>query len=160
MPVRAAQTGTFAVVPGRAAVEQGVPVSNQPRVPNPSDTRAANESADRLRLEDERVALIDRIAALDHSEAAVSASQASREVKTDITSGEGDSLSVARGEIKTLRQGLERRLVAIDAALEALDAGAYGVCVGCGDAIAPERLEALPGVDRCVACASAPGGSR
>ncbi len=31
--------------------------------------------------------------------------------------------------------------------------GTYGRCVTCGNEIAPERLEALPDVDTCVACA-------
>jgi RNA polymerase-binding transcription factor DksA len=31
--------------------------------------------------------------------------------------------------------------------------GTYGRCVNCGHEIAPERLEALPDVDTCVACA-------
>lgn len=39
------------------------------------------------------------------------------------------------------------------AALERLDAGEYGYCVRCGDAIAPRRLEVDPAVPTCIACA-------
>lgn len=40
-------------------------------------------------------------------------------------------------------------------ALQRLEAGTYGVCVGCGKAIPFERMEALPEADRCVSCVSA-----
>jgi RNA polymerase-binding transcription factor DksA len=41
----------------------------------------------------------------------------------------------------------------IGRALERLDAGDYGICENCGEAINPERLEALPYATRCIACA-------
>lgn len=44
-------------------------------------------------------------------------------------------------------------LAQLDAALARLDAGAYGVCRDCGEAIAPERLAALPYVLDCADCA-------
>lgn len=44
---------------------------------------------------------------------------------------------------------LERR---IEAALERLDAGKYGICERCGKPINPRRLEALPYVTLCVDC--------
>jgi DnaK suppressor protein len=37
-------------------------------------------------------------------------------------------------------------------ALDRLSDGAYGVCVECGEAIAPARLRALPEVQNCVRC--------
>ena len=40
----------------------------------------------------------------------------------------------------------------IEAALERLDAGKYGVCERCGRPINPRRLEALPYVTLCVDC--------
>lgn len=43
-------------------------------------------------------------------------------------------------------------------ALEKLDDGTYGTCDGCGQDIAPERLEALPWATRCVACQSSRPG--
>ncbi len=39
------------------------------------------------------------------------------------------------------------------AAVTRFEDGTYGRCVTCGNEIAPERLEALPDVDTCVACA-------
>ncbi|MBT9552108.1 MAG: TraR/DksA family transcriptional regulator [Hydrogenophaga sp.] len=43
-------------------------------------------------------------------------------------------------------------LVAIDAALQRIADGSYGLCVDCGDAIANARLHASPTALRCVDC--------
>ncbi len=51
-----------------------------------------------------------------------------------------------------LRDRSSKELVAIDAALVRLDAGAYGRCTSCGRDIAPERLEALPWAALCIEC--------
>lgn len=40
-----------------------------------------------------------------------------------------------------------------EAALRRLELGTYGICTGCGDPIAPERLTALPAAALCIACA-------
>jgi DnaK suppressor protein len=54
-----------------------------------------------------------------------------------------------------LRDRAEQHLALVDAALERLDAGAYGACLRCGAPIPPERLEALPWAAHCIACQSA-----
>ena len=41
---------------------------------------------------------------------------------------------------------------ALDAALERMDAGGYGVCTDCGADIAVERLRAFPAAVRCIQC--------
>ncbi|MFT4861442.1 MAG: DnaK suppressor protein [Pseudohongiellaceae bacterium] len=41
----------------------------------------------------------------------------------------------------------------IRAALSRIDAGVYGSCASCGEAISPGRLDALPEATHCVACA-------
>ncbi|MEM7206276.1 MAG: TraR/DksA C4-type zinc finger protein [Pseudomonadota bacterium] len=46
-------------------------------------------------------------------------------------------------------------LVAIDAALNRLDNGAYGECTECGEDIARTRLEFNPAVAMCLECAEA-----
>ncbi|MES2496412.1 MAG: TraR/DksA C4-type zinc finger protein [Pseudomonadota bacterium] len=43
----------------------------------------------------------------------------------------------------------------IEAALQRMKLGVYGICTSCGKAIVPERLEALPATPQCVACAEA-----
>jgi DnaK suppressor protein len=58
--------------------------------------------------------------------------------------------SEALGHIEAARERLHR----IDEALARMDEGAYGTCVGCGEVIAPARLEARPLSVRCVDCAA------
>lgn len=55
-------------------------------------------------------------------------------------------LGIALGE----RESAE--LVAIDAALQRIADGSYGLCVDCGVAIATARLHANPTAMRCVGC--------
>ena len=43
----------------------------------------------------------------------------------------------------------------IDAALQRLDTGGYGICTNCGKPIDPRRLEALPYVTLCIGCQAA-----
>lgn len=50
------------------------------------------------------------------------------------------------------RELLVGKVNRIVAALERLDAGEYGMCVECGEAIAPARLQVLPEVQTCVRC--------
>jgi RNA polymerase-binding transcription factor DksA len=45
------------------------------------------------------------------------------------------------------------QLMGIGAALERLEAGAYGHCVACGHEIAEDRLHAMPEAARCARCA-------
>ena len=43
-------------------------------------------------------------------------------------------------------------LLQINAALQRIDKGIYGVCSRCGENIDPERLKALPYADTCTDC--------
>ena len=52
---------------------------------------------------------------------------------------------------------LELEIGQVRAALARLESGEYGVCVVCGEDIAPARLEAIPEATHCIDCA-APGG--
>lgn len=49
---------------------------------------------------------------------------------------------------------LQERMRDVDRALERLDAGTYGICERCHEAIMPERLEARPFATLCVNCQS------
>ena len=42
----------------------------------------------------------------------------------------------------------------VDAALLRMANGQYGLCIDCGDEIAPARLQLAPESSRCIACAS------
>lgn len=45
-----------------------------------------------------------------------------------------------------------RTLKDINAALDRLETGDYGVCIECGDPINPRRLLAIPWAARCIRC--------
>lgn len=107
----------------------------------------------RTLLENEKRDLQQQYSLLVESDGQLEGTQQARERSSDPAGGDGDQTSVERGGIKTMLRGLEKRLGEIDRALDALEDGSYGTCEQCGNAIPAERLEALPGVARCVACA-------
>jgi RNA polymerase-binding protein DksA len=55
-----------------------------------------------------------------------------------------ESLGVAENEARLAKE--------IDAALERIDAGTYGICEGCGACIAANRLNAMPYAKLCIRC--------
>jgi RNA polymerase-binding protein DksA len=54
-----------------------------------------------------------------------------------------------------LARELTIELKNVERALLRIDADTYGACTTCGEAINPERLEALPATPLCVRCATA-----
>ena len=52
-----------------------------------------------------------------------------------------------------LRDRSRAALEQVEAALQKVDEGTYGSCASCGNAIAPERLEAIPWTPVCIDCA-------
>ena len=62
--------------------------------------------------------------------------------------------SLAELDIAGVRHALND-LTDVDAALARMRDGSYGVCVDCGDAIAPARLSAYPTATRCIECQQA-----
>lgn len=66
---------------------------------------------------------------------------------------EGVTLSGEWSRLAGLSEDARRELREIDAALERVDAGTYGVCDNCGAAIPGDRLLARPTATRCVRCA-------
>lgn len=67
---------------------------------------------------------------------------------------EGPTLSLQRAEAEAMLAQSRRHLDEVDAALERLDAGTYGLCVTCGRSIHPARLEARPYAAQCLTCAA------
>lgn len=59
-----------------------------------------------------------------------------------------------RTELLGLADSLSRQVQEVDAAMESIDAGTYGTCASCGEAIPPARLEARPSSLLCVSCKS------
>ena len=57
--------------------------------------------------------------------------------------------------LEALAAEVAEELKQIAIALNKIDSGDYGVCSGCGEDIARERLEVLPDADLCIKCANA-----
>lgn len=74
----------------------------------------------------------------------------------ELASGPGDHLADHATEtfMRELDEGLEENvehlLAEIDAALERIDDGTYGICVVCGRPIDAERLQAVPYATLCI----------
>ncbi|MEM9202783.1 MAG: DNA-binding protein [Actinomycetota bacterium] len=66
------------------------------------------------------------------------------DVQFDEESGEGDTLAVERERDIALSNQARAAVEQIDAALERIAAGTYGICVVSGLAIPQERLRAIP----------------
>lgn len=66
--------------------------------------------------------------------------------------GEGTSIAIERFADVAIHDQIMSQLAAVEAALERVDAGAYGTCTVCGRAIPAERLDAIPWAATCVAC--------
>jgi DnaK suppressor protein len=67
---------------------------------------------------------------------------------------EGVTIGYERAQLQGLLAGAQQDLEALDRAADRLAAGTYGRCGRCGGPIAPERLDALPAAETCIACAS------
>jgi DnaK suppressor protein len=59
-----------------------------------------------------------------------------------------------------LRDHETQHLAHVDAALARLDAGTYGRCATCGQAIGADRLDALPWAALCIGCQRGAGKRR
>ncbi|MEG9225404.1 TraR/DksA family transcriptional regulator [Aeromicrobium sp. Sec7.5] len=68
---------------------------------------------------------------------------------------EGATIAFEREQTGALVSQAHRHLAEIDAALERVAAGTYGICEECGEPIAEGRLEARPVARTCISCAAA-----
>ncbi|MEO1062354.1 MAG: TraR/DksA C4-type zinc finger protein [Actinomycetota bacterium] len=66
------------------------------------------------------------------------------DVQFDEESGEGDTIAVERERDLALSAQAQDTIAEIDAALERLAEGTYGICEASGEPIPEERLEAIP----------------
>lgn len=72
-------------------------------------------------------------------------------------SSDWDELAIEREDDEVLEgvgNSAQREIRQIEAALERLDSGEYGVCTICGDPIPDERLTILPYTPFCRNCAA------
>ena len=59
-------------------------------------------------------------------------------------------VAAEQDENRSLAGSLQQQLQQIDAALDRIDDGTYGLCEVCGEAISDARLEAMPASTRCI----------
>ena len=109
----------------------------------------------RTRLEAERQRVHGRLAALTGDYASVVAASLDTNAD-DEHDPEGATIAFERSQIGALVRQVQGHLAEVEAALERVEAGTYGTCERCGDAIPAGRLEARPTARRCVACAALP----
>ena len=81
-------------------------------------------------------------------------------IKADVTGGlEADSKEQAaqlenQEVLDALANEATEQLQLITQALQRMEEGTYGTCIGCGTEIDSRRLEARPYAPHCIACAS------
>jgi DnaK suppressor protein len=68
----------------------------------------------------------------------------------DSNFADSSQVTAERGEAERLATELREQLDEVDAALERLGSGRYGVCEGCGKPIGAARLEAMPAARFCI----------
>jgi RNA polymerase-binding transcription factor DksA len=69
---------------------------------------------------------------------------------------DSSQVTAERGEAEVLALQLRESLAEVDEAIARLEAGTYGHCEVCGEAIQPARLEAMPATRFCIHHASRP----
>ncbi|MEU4191839.1 TraR/DksA C4-type zinc finger protein [Kribbella sp. NPDC026611] len=67
---------------------------------------------------------------------------------------EGATIAFERSQVAALVQQVQGQLTEVEAALDRLSAGSYGICEVCGQPIPEARLQARPTARTCVECAS------
>ena len=98
----------------------------------------------------ERARTEDRLAALRADFAGIVAASESSNAD-DEHDPEGATIAFERSQVDALIRAAERQLDEVDAAVERVRSGTYGVCSVCEEPIAPGRLEARPTTQTCIA---------
>lgn len=108
------------------------------------------------RLQEERKNLQERIRLFDEQGLGEALEDSISELSTyDNHPADIGSEVFERSKDFALRENAMLSLVAVDDALNKMDAGSYGVCDVCGRDISPERLEVLPSTTICHDCKEA-----
>ncbi len=68
---------------------------------------------------------------------------------------EGSTIAFERAQVAALVLQVQGHLAEVEAAIERLAAGTYGICERCGQPIAKARLKARLAARTCIGCASA-----
>lgn len=99
----------------------------------------------RKKLETQRLEIMSSLRQLD---------QETRSIEVDTTQDAADLSVSSMSKEALFQQSSQRRTVLrrIEAALQSMDDGTFGECVGCGEEIPTRRLNALPWTQRCLRC--------
>lgn len=73
-------------------------------------------------------------------------------VPDDEHDAEGSTIGFERARVSALTEAARAHLAELVEGMARLDAGSYGRCDACGQAISPERLDAIPAARHCLAC--------
>ena len=73
----------------------------------------------------------------------------------EVEHGDEAQAEEAQARLDLLGEVERAEIARIDAALERMEAGGYGICRTCGDPIEPRRLAAVPLALECAGCAGA-----
>jgi len=93
-------------------------------------------------LTGERDRLVSQVASLEPGHGTSS--------EFDDNFADSGQVAAEQGENKVLAAQLRAELDEVERALAKLDAGTYGRCETCGEAISPARLEAVPTARYCI----------
>jgi DnaK suppressor protein len=106
----------------------------------------------RKRLEDEQARLLHAVGFLEKENPGSISDELGElaEGGTDNHLGDTATALYDRELDEGLEEGARETLVEIEAALQRIDAGTYGVCEGCGKPIGGERLAAIPWARLCI----------
>ncbi len=113
----------------------------------------------RARLLAERQAAVDRLAGLDREFAGIVEAAGSANAD-DEHDPEGATIAFERQHVAALLGQAREQLRQLDAALQRLEDGSYGLCAQCGRPIGTARLAARPAADTCIICAGQRGRRR
>ena len=104
-------------------------------------------------LEEERQRVLDAINYL-HEETPGSLEDETEEIvgNSDNHLGDTASATLDREIDYSLEENSGQVLRAIDAALQRIEDGTFGICESCGQPISEERLEAIPYATQCIDC--------
>jgi RNA polymerase-binding transcription factor DksA len=138
-PVKNADSAT--TTPSKAAAKKA-PAKKTGAKKSPFD-KAFIDAQVKL-LQEERATLLTQAVALKAEADALALDREPGDVQFDDESGEGDTLAVERDFDLARAAAAMQTVEEIDAALERVEKGTYGICEYSGEPIPKERLQAIP----------------
>ena len=116
----------------------------------------AKSTVDRFkkRLEEEKSRLEELIEDYERELESARLTESSSDRSPDPGNAEASSMKLEYAKELSIEQNTLDLLRKVDHALERIEAGKYGNCESCGNAIPVERLDVLPYSTLCVECAA------